>query len=834
MGAEVQTESIPPAADNIMSNLNSEEGTANKQSVSGDDGTPNGTMASLGRRASMAATTGGIHNRDGLAGPKRIRYRIYYKDEQGAIVEKSQYRTSKPDITPDPEEEADKDEDEYTIQPEAVFDIITHVTIRDVVATESVSTEAAAAGAAGEGALAEGTEKPRKTFKIRSIDTSQMVIRSKPLIEAIRAVVTYYPGQELGGNTITVEEPYYMLLHHQNDLREYFRKESENSDNASAGPDNTNGEPAKGADTQGYHDFKVLQAYLDAVWKKKIDREILRYKESPPKATFDMLWRLFKPGSRVFAKDDFRDSEEKLAGFIVRSLTLDGLNSPAPRLHIRLWYLDNIGNFIDRTPLSVTINSYEGAKDITTLPVYPVEIKEGDFTINLNSDLEAHLIERGKRCWKILEAVFEKKCLEVKYNGPVIGGKSEHYKGRAVVDPVAYFASEGAMPMPEFITSDNDVEYTENSYWNDEPIGSKKRGRFASYQNISSEYKRKHDLDDGHFFLFARRLGGFVLKTRQFRMLDINYIEELKKSDAHKNLQIPERRLQMIRALTEKVGGVGGKSWSADTIEGKGEGQIFLLHGPSGVGKTYTAECIAEMTGRPLLSLTCADIGTDETQMEKELAKWFRLSEQWQAILLIDEADVYFEKRASGQLQRNSLVSAFLRSMEYYHGILFLTTNRLGHIDDAILSRIHLIIEYEELTDETREKIWQQFFNKLRKEQENFDIDPRLESYVERDEALLTLKWNGREIRNAFQTAVALAEHEARTADPPKKTVLVRQAHLEQVVKMSAAFKSYMENFKGSEAKRAFMDGARMDEAIRQYAKDRKKLLDNARKLAKG
>lgn len=66
-------------------------------------------------------------------------------------------------------------------------------------------------------------------------------------------------------------------------------------------------------------------------------------------------------------------------------------------------------------------------------------------------------------------------------------------------------------------------------------------------------------------------------------------------------------------------------------------------------------------------------IGTDETQMEHELAKWFSLSERWQAILLLDEADVYFEKRASGQLQRNSLVSAFLRSMEYYHGILFLT-----------------------------------------------------------------------------------------------------------------------------------------------------------------
>lgn len=61
--------------------------------------------------------------------------------------------------------------------------------------------------------------------------------------------------------------------------------------------------------------------------------------------------------------------------------------------------------------------------------------------------------------------------------------------------------------------------------------------------------------------------------------------------------------------------------------------------------------------------------------METQLAKWFGLSEAWGAIMLIDEADVYFERRGNNQLQRNSLVSAFLRSMEYYRGILFLTVS---------------------------------------------------------------------------------------------------------------------------------------------------------------
>lgn len=63
------------------------------------------------------------------------------------------------------------------------------------------------------------------------------------------------------------------------------------------------------------------------------------------------------------------------------------------------------------------------------------------------------------------------------------------------------------------------------------------------------------------------------------------------------NLQIPSGTLDMIKALTQKYE-EKGKTWSADFIQNKGEGQIFLLHGPSGVGKTYTAECIAKFTGK--------------------------------------------------------------------------------------------------------------------------------------------------------------------------------------------------------------------------------------------
>jgi hypothetical protein len=59
---------------------------------------------------------------------------------------------------------------------------------------------------------------------------------------------------------------------------------------------------------------------------------------------------------------------------------------------------------------------------------------------------------------------------------------------------------------------------------------------------------------------------------------------------------------------------------------------------------------------------------------------------QWDAVLLFDEADVIFEKRFFGDFERDGIVSVFLRMLEYYEGILFITTNRLSIMDPAFQS----------------------------------------------------------------------------------------------------------------------------------------------------
>lgn len=80
-----------------------------------------------------------------------------------------------------------------------------------------------------------------------------------------------------------------------------------------------------------------------------------------------------------------------------------------------------------------------------------------------------------------------------------------------------------------------------------------------------------------------------------------------------------------------------------------------------GVGKTSTAECVAAQLHRPLFPITCGDLGTDATTVERRLEEYFRLAQRWGCVLLLDEADVFLAKRQPSDLKRNALVSGRYR-----------------------------------------------------------------------------------------------------------------------------------------------------------------------------
>lgn len=86
--------------------------------------------------------------------------------------------------------------------------------------------------------------------------------------------------------------------------------------------------------------------------------------------------------------------------------------------------------------------------------------------------------------------------------------------------------------------------------------------------------------------------------------------------------------------------------------------------------------------------------------------------------------------------------------MEYYRGILFLTTNKVGLIDDAIMGRVHLVVKYETLEAPAQIRIWKRFVTKLENHRTDFIVDRRAMRYVQEYLESKKVSWNGREIRN--------------------------------------------------------------------------------------
>ena len=101
----------------------------------------------------------------------------------------------------------------------------------------------------------------------------------------------------------------------------------------------------------------------------------------------------------------------------------------------------------------------------------------------------------------------------------------------------------------------------------------------------------------------------------------------------------------------------------------------------------------------------------------------FELGKRWNCVLLLDEADVFLEERTLTDLQRNSLVSVFLRMLEYYEGILILTSNRVGTFDEAFRSRVHIALHYEDLKPRSRRQIWSNFLARLEGTEEGENVD---------------------------------------------------------------------------------------------------------------
>lgn len=165
-------------------------------------------------------------------------------------------------------------------------------------------------------------------------------------------------------------------------------------------------------------------------------------------------------------------------------------------------------------------------------------------------------------------------------------------------------------------------------------------------------------------------------------------------------LVLPQGHRDLIDLLT-----VDRRFLVEDVMPGKSGGTTILCRGAPGLGKTLTAEVYAEVVGKPLYRVHSGQLGVTADSVEASLTQILKRAARWDCVLLLDEADVYIRRR-DNDLQHNAIVAEFLRTLEYFSGLLFMTTNRVDDIDDAILSRCIAIIDYLPPDAEDARRLW--------------------------------------------------------------------------------------------------------------------------------
>ncbi|EKG11255.1 hypothetical protein MPH_11599 [Macrophomina phaseolina MS6] len=150
----------------------------------------------------------------------------------------------------------------------------------------------------------------------------------------------------------------------------------------------------------------------------------------------------------------------------------------------------------------------------------------------------------------------------------------------------------------------------------------------------------------------------------------------------------------------------------------------------------------------------------------------------------------------------------FLRALDHYSGILFLTTSRVSVFDESFRSRIQFSLYYPPLDDKSSLEVWEVGIWQTRRRQRNIRIkDEEILEFAQElwDTGDYHFRWNGRQIRNAFQTALALAEADAHNESMPARrdskgqsAVTLRRRHFEKVAKAGMAFEQRLPNGLGS------------------------------------
>lgn len=345
--------------------------------------------------------------------------------------------------------------------------------------------------------------------------------------------------------------------------------------------------------------------------------------------THNLIWSIFEPGDLVISVIG-----DRTRGYQFSSASLDCRTG---EWDLRTRYIDFDGDAFGYDEEEFSVGPFTGTVPITALPVSPLKYHSN------HSIIRQALIAQGK-VWEEHKGYHYKQ-----YDGIAVG----------------------------FLEGDDDAERRKYQVQSRIIIDAEAFGTFHPHKSINLSGDVPDELDDDQRVVTSNMVYGYALKDKEWLQFFLDSSSEIAwDSQAFDSLVLPKEQ-ENLKDLILAFAKTQSKKLDTfdDVVQGKGRGIIMQLSGPPGVGKTLTAESVAEVMKVPLYVMSAGDLGTTAGSVERNLKDILRMVPKWNAVLLLDEADVFMEARSATDLQRNELVSIFLRMLEYYE-VSFLTLKR--------------------------------------------------------------------------------------------------------------------------------------------------------------
>ncbi|KAK7985705.1 hypothetical protein PG988_003327 [Apiospora saccharicola] len=501
--------------------------------------------------------------------------------------------------------------------------------------------------------------------------------------------------------------------------------------------------------------------------------------------TFADIWYMFNPGDTVIdrlngqayrvievksIKHRVRKPSKEMPNFWRDDSTAEFKDNP---VFVHCIYVDFNGAWMGPVNRVFCISRFPNSKPVSTLPIYPARFAVDD-------GLEDDLVQRGKLFVEVA------KVKHMHYSGLTLQTHDE-VDSQVVVDfeeafnrnpdwkpDIQSVFSVDMEDMMEAVTVDpvftrttrekddddsdvvvswcveecceketsHDDEYIE-ARLRDEQIGTRMSSSTSTVASVAivprdfSSPSRDVAFDKDELMIMAHRVPGFVLRNRKWAWLDLKNMTEVAvigEDEGFGQLVLPSGHKDMVKSMIRQHfknrKHMKDESNKTDIVRGKG------------------------------------DLGTTAKEVEEALETNFALAHRWNCILLIDEADVFLAERTRDDFVRNSLVAVST--------IPPLKRDATREIFQKNIERTKERYELNAREIDIRE----------------YDITKFAGDYYDDNK---DARWNGRQIRNAFHSAIALAELEANDGEgDTDRAVVLSASHFGTVAAAYKAFTDYL------------------------------------------